>query len=92
MLNDRLSKESPSRKATIIKELEVLGKKDPKDTEEKYKAQEAQDLVGGVPRLVLRKSRSENNGLFLFDIKSVPKTMRQVVKVNNVELDFKLVF
>ena len=88
MFNDRPSKESQSRTAIIMKELDELGKKDPKAAEEKYKAYEAQGLVGGVPRLMLGKSRSENNGLFLFDNKGMPKAMFYVDKENNAKLDF----
>lgn len=71
-----------------MKELEALGKKDPKAAEAKYKEYEAQGLVGGVPRLMLGKSRSENNGLFLFDNKGMPKAMFYVDKQNNAKLDF----
>jgi hypothetical protein len=88
MFNDRPAKESQSKTAQIMKELEELGKKDPKAAEEKYKAYEAQGLIGGVPRLMLGKSRSENNGLFLFDNKGMPRAMFYVDKENNAKLDF----
>jgi hypothetical protein len=88
MFNDRPSKESQSRTAAIMKELEELGKKDPKAADEKYKAYEAQGLVGGAPRVMLGKSRSENNGLFLFDNKGMPRAMFYVDKDNNAKLDF----
>jgi hypothetical protein len=88
MFNDRPSKESQSRTATIMKELDELGKKDPKAAQEKYKMYEAQGLVGGAPRLMLGKSRSENNGLFLFDDKGMPRAMFYVDKDNNAKLDF----
>ena len=88
MFNDRPAKESQLKTGEIMKELDELGKKDPKAAEAKYKEYEAQGLVGGVPRLMLGKSRSENNGLFLFDNKGMPKAMFYVDKQNNAKLDF----
>ncbi|MBF2708686.1 hypothetical protein [Flavobacterium soyangense] len=88
MFNDRPSKESQSKTAKIMKELDELSKKDPKAADEKYKMYEAQGLVGGAPRVMLGKSRSENNGLFLFDNKGMPRAMFYVDKQNNAKLDF----
>lgn len=88
MFNDRPSKESQLKTAAIMKELDELGKKDPKAMEEKYKQYEAQGLVGGAPRVMIGKSRSENNGLFLFDDKGMPRAMFYVDKQNNARLDF----
>jgi hypothetical protein len=86
--NDRPSKESQLKTMEIMKELEELRKKDPKVMEEKYKEYEAQGLVGGVPRVMLGKSRNQNNGLFLFDDKGMPRAMFYVDKENNAKLDF----
>lgn len=88
MFNDRPSKESQSRTGQIMRELDELGKKDPKAADEKYKEYEAQGMIGGAPRLMLGKSRSENNGLFLFDNKGMPRAMFYVDKENNAKLDF----
>ncbi|OBX19706.1 hypothetical protein LX77_01385 [Gelidibacter algens] len=88
MFNDRPSKESQIRTGELMKELDILGKKDPKAAEEKYKMYEAQGLLGGAPRIMLGKSRSENNGLFLFDNIGMPKAMFYVDKENNAKLDF----
>jgi hypothetical protein len=88
MFSDRPTKESQQRTAEIMKELDALGKKDPKAMEEKYKAYQAQGLIGGAPRVMLGKSRSENNGLFLFDSKGMPRAMFYVDKDNNAKLDF----
>ena len=88
MFNDRPSKESQSKTASLMKELNELGQKDPKAAEAKYKMYEAQGLLGGGPRVMLGKSRSENNGLFLFDNKGMPKAMFYVDKNNNAKLDF----
>lgn len=86
--NDRPSKESQLKTMEIMKELESLGEKDPKAMQEKYKAYEDEGLLGGVPRVMLGKSRSENNGLFLFDDKGMPRAMFYVDKENNAKLDF----
>lgn len=88
MFNDRPPKESQIKTGEIMKELEALGQKDPKAAQEKYKMYEEQGLIGGAPRLMLGKSRSENNGLFLFDNKGMPKAMFYVDKENNAKLDF----
>jgi hypothetical protein len=86
--NDRPSKESQLKTAEIMKELEELRKKDPKAMQEKYKQYEQQGLIGGVPRVMLGKSKSQNNGLFLFDDKGMPRAMFYVDKENNAKLDF----
>jgi hypothetical protein len=88
MFNDRPSNESQSKTAKLMRELDELGKKDPKAAEEKYKLYESQGLIGGAPRVMLGKSRSENNGLFLFDDKGMPRAMFYVDKANNAKLDF----
>lgn len=88
MFNDRPSKETQLKTAQIMKELDELGKKDPKAADAKYKEYEVQGLVGGAPRVMLGKSRSENNGLFLFDNKGMPRAMFYVDKENNAKLDF----
>lgn len=86
--NDRPSKESQIKTMEIMKELEVLRNSDPKAMEEKYKEYEKQGLIGGVPRVMLGKSRSQNNGLFLFDDKGMPRAMFFIDKDNNAQLEF----
>ncbi|MBN8704253.1 MAG: hypothetical protein J0L62_00140 [Bacteroidetes bacterium] len=88
MFNDRPSKESQAKTSEIMKELETLGKKDPESAQKKYNAYVEQGLLGGAPRVMLGKSRSENNGLFLFDNKGMPKAMFYVDKENKAKLDF----
>ena len=88
VFNDRPSKESQIKTGEIMKELDDLGKKDPKAADEKYKLYESKGLVGGAPRVMLGKSRDENNGLFLFDNKGMPKAMFYVNKENSAKLDF----
>jgi len=86
--SDRAVNESQARLSEISKELTELGKKDPTAADAKYKEYEAQGLVGSVPRMLLGKSGSESNGLFLFDNKGMPKAMFYVDKDNNAKLDF----
>ncbi len=56
--------------------------------QKKYKEYQEQGLIGGAPRVMLGKTRSQNNGLFLFDDKGMPKAMFYVDKNNNAKLDF----
>lgn len=86
--NDRADKESQLRTAEIMQELETLRKSDPKAMQEKYKEYEEQGFLGSVPRVMLGKSKSQNNGLFLFDDKGKPRAMFYVNKENNAKLDF----
>lgn len=86
--NDRPAKESQQKTHEIMEELKVLQQKDPKAMEQKMTEYEKQGLLGGVPRVMLGKSRSQNNGLFLFDDKGKPKAMFYVDKNNTAKLDF----
>lgn len=86
--NDRPGKESQSKTKEILSELEELRKKDPQAMQQKYKEYEQQGLLGGVPRVMLGKSRNQNNGLFLFDDKGQPRAMLYVDKANNAKLEF----
>lgn len=86
--NDRPAKESQIKTAAIMKELDALRKTDPKEMQRKLKEYEQQELVGGVPRVLLGKTRSQNNGLFLFDNQGKPRAMFYVDKDNNAKLDF----
>lgn len=88
MFNDRPVNESQAKIGSIMRELDSLGKKDPKAAEEKYRAYQSQGLIGGAPRMLLGKSRSQSNGLFLFDSNGMPRAMFYVDKDNNAKLDF----
>lgn len=86
--NDRPSEESQIKTSEIMKELEDLRKKDPKAMQQKYDDYVKKNLIGGAPRIMLGKSKAENNGLFLFDDKGMPKAMFYIDKENNAKLDF----
>jgi hypothetical protein len=81
--NDR-----PYKELQIMRELDEIGKKDPEAMQQKYKEYEEKGLIGGVPRVMLGKTRSQNNGLFLFDDKGGIKAMFYVDKNNDAKLDF----
>jgi hypothetical protein len=86
--NDRAKNENQLKTIEIMAELEELKKKDPELMNKRYNDYVEQGYIGGVPRLMLGKSRSENNGLFLFDDKGKPRAMFYVDKKNNARLDF----
>ncbi len=88
VFNDRPAQETQKQNAEIMKELDLLKKQDPKLMQEKYKEYQEKGLIGVTPRVMLGKTRSENNGLFLFDNKGMPKAMFYVDKNNNAKLDF----
>ncbi len=85
---DQPTKETQLKTMEIMKELEELGKKDPKAMEAQYKAYQKQGLIGSVSRVVLGKTKEQSNGLFLFDNKGMPRAMFYVDKDNNAKLDF----
>ena len=87
VFNDRPAKESQQKTAEIMAELKELRKDDPKLFEQKYSEYEAQGLIGGAPRIMLGKSRSQNNGLFLFDDQGKPRAMFYLDKDNNPKLE-----
>jgi len=86
--NDRPVNESQLQAMEIMKELEELGENDPEAMNEKYLEYKQQGLLGGVPRVMLGKSGSQKNGLFLFDDQGVPRAMFYVDTDNNARLDF----
>ena len=88
VFNDRPVKESQQKTTKIMKELDSLNKTNPQAAQEKYNEYEKQGLLGGVPRVLLGKTGSQNNGLFLFDNKGMPRAMFYVDKENNAKLDF----
>ncbi|RQO40192.1 hypothetical protein DBR39_04380 [Chryseobacterium sp. KBW03] len=84
--NDRPSKESQTKTGEIMAELDLL--KDQEAIQKKYKEYEQQGLIGGAPRMLLGKTKDENNGLFLFDSKGQPRARFCVDKNNEAKLDF----
>ncbi|ULQ56920.1 hypothetical protein KJS94_01745 [Flavihumibacter rivuli] len=86
--NDRPSSESQLRISEIYKELDELAKKDSKAADEKYKYFESQGFISGSPRMMLGKTRSGTNCLFLLDNKGMPRASFSVDKEKNARLDF----
>jgi len=88
VFNDRAVNESMSQVDKIHAELDELAKTDQAAAQKKYKEYQEQGLIGSVPRIMLGKSGSDNNGLFLFDSNGMPRAMFYVDKNNNAKLDF----
>ncbi|MDF2157226.1 hypothetical protein [Algoriphagus sp. CAU 1675] len=87
VFNDRPVKESQERTIAIMEELAVLRKNDPEAFKAKYQEYKEQQLIGGAPRIMLGKSRSQNNGLFLFDDQGMPRAMFYLDKDNQPKLE-----
>lgn len=83
--NDRTLNVSQQETTKIMKE--IHGIKDMKLRKQKYQEYADQGLIGGTPRIMLGKTRSENNGLFLFGENGETKAMFYVDKNNNVKLE-----
>lgn len=88
IFNDRAAGESQLKTKEIMAELETLRKTDPKAMQKKYDEYVAQGVLGTATRVMLGKTKSQNNGLFLFDDKGKPKAMFYVGKDNKAKLDF----
>jgi hypothetical protein len=86
--NDRPANESQATMGKLYQELEDLRKKDPKAAEAKYEAYRKQGLVGDQTRIMIGKTGSLNNGMFLFDDQGMPRAMFYVDKNNNAYLKF----
>ena len=85
---DRPVNETQLRLFEIAKELDYLAETDPEAMQEKYLEYNEQGLLGAVPRIILGQSRSQKNGLFLFDDQGVSRAMFYVDKENRAKLDF----
>ncbi|WP_126973526.1 hypothetical protein [Gynurincola endophyticus] len=72
----------------IFREIDEIAKTDPAKAREKYKEYEQKGLIGGVQRIKLGQTPSENNGLFLFDNQGKTRAMFYVDKNNNAKLVF----
>lgn len=88
VFNDRAAGETQLRSMEIMKELEELRQTDPQAMYAKYNEYLEQELIGGVPRVMVGKTRSLNNGMFLFDDKGMPRAMFYVDVENNAKLEF----
>jgi len=82
--NDRAKNETQQGSILINEELKAI--KDPKERRKKYKEYKDKQLLGSTRRIMLGKTKSENNGLFLFDDKGKPRAQFSIDKDNNVKL------
>lgn len=82
--NDRPEFETQDRTREIMRELAQIS--DAAEREKKIAEYEAQGLVGGAPRILLGKTSSQNNGLFLFAKDGSPRAMFFVDDQDQVQL------
>jgi hypothetical protein len=88
VFSDRPATENQLEMLVAAKEIQELGKTDPNAMRQKYKEYIDKGVFGGAPRVMLGKSKSEKNGLFLYDDQGKPKAMFYVNKDNLAKLDF----
>ncbi|WP_194851115.1 hypothetical protein [Nonlabens antarcticus] len=82
---DRGAYETQQGVTDIMEELDTI--EDRKIRREKYLQYVDQGRIGGTNRIMLGKTRSENNGLFLFGDNGKPRAMFYIDKENNVKLE-----
>jgi hypothetical protein len=85
MFSDRTANVSREEHDKIMAEIDSI--KDKKLRRKKYREYADQGLIGGTPRIMLGKTGSQNNGLFLFGDNGKTKAMFYVDKSNNVKLE-----
>lgn len=85
---DRPEQESQLQTMQIMAELQELRETDPAAARAKMMEYQENGLIGGAPRVMLGKSGSQNNGLFLFDDQGMPRAMFYVDQNNQAKLDF----
>ena len=87
VFNDRPAGESQQKTSEIMREIEELSKTDKDAASKKMQEYKAQGLMGGATRVMLGKTRGQNNGLFLFDDKGMPRAMFYIDSQNNPKLE-----
>ena len=84
--NDRPEFETQERTREIMRELAQIS--DRAERQAKIAEYEQQGLIGGAPRILLGKTASQNNGLFLFAKDGSPRAMFYVDEHDEVQLQF----
>lgn len=84
--NDRAEFETQDRTREIMRELAQIS--DRSTRQAKVAEYEQQGLIGGAPRILLGKTASQNNGLFLFAKDGSPRAMFYVDEHDEVQLQF----
>jgi hypothetical protein len=84
--NDRAEHETQGGTRAIMRELAKIS--DRAEREAKVAEYEQQGLIGGAPRILLGKTASQNNGLFLFAKDGSPRAMFYVDENDEVQLQF----
>ncbi len=85
VFNDRGANETQEGIQEITEELQLI--EDRNERRAKYKEYMEKGMIGSTPRILLGKTGSENNGLFLFGDNGSPRAMFYVDKDNNVKLE-----
>jgi len=85
IFNDRTENLTQQEVTQVMQEIELI--EDKKLRIQKYKEYADQGLIGATPRIVLGKTGSQNNGLFLFGENGETKAMFYVDRHNNVKLE-----
>lgn len=85
MFNDRAEHETQDIVKKVMKELSQI--KDKQARMEKIKYYEDKGLIGGAPRVLLGKTSSKNNGLFLFAKDGSPRAHFYVDDNDQVKLE-----
>ncbi|MBV2130342.1 hypothetical protein [Arsukibacterium indicum] len=84
--NDRPEFETQDRTREIMRELATISNR--AERQAKIAEYEQQGLIGGAPRILLGKTASQNNGLFLFAKDGSPRAMFYVDENDEVQLQF----
>ncbi|MEP2773051.1 MAG: hypothetical protein ABJH05_12950 [Fulvivirga sp.] len=85
VFQDRGVNETQEGLQEIMNELQQI--EDRSQRRAKYKEYMEKGMIGATPRIMLGKTGSENNGLFLFGDNGQPRAMFYVDKENNVKLE-----
>lgn len=85
VFNDRTANLSQQETTKVLEEIATI--EDMELRRKKYQEYIDQGLIGATPRILLGKTGSQNNGLFLFGNKGERRAMFYVDKNNNVKLE-----
>jgi len=85
VFNDRTANLNQQEITQVMEEIELI--EDKKLRRQKYKEYADKGLIGATPRILLGKTGSQNNGLFLFGENGETKAMFYVDKNNKVKLE-----
>jgi len=85
VFNDRTGNLSQEETTKVMEEINSIEDKNLR--RQKYKEYASQGLIGARPRIMIGKTGSENNGMFLFDDKGGLRANFRIGKDNQVKLE-----